>query len=176
MDTGEEKRALRRAAKAAVALLSDRRRAEAAVRVMAAVRRDPDFIAAGHVLAFWPLPDEIDLRPLITGALPGKRFYLPAVSGDDLLVKPYDGRLEQGAFHIMEPGTPAVDPGRIDYVIVPGVCFDASGRRLGRGRGYYDRFLPATRAVKAGVCYAAQCVERVPVDAFDIRVDKVFFG
>jgi 5-formyltetrahydrofolate cyclo-ligase len=59
---------------------------------------------------------------------------------------------------------------------VPGIAFDAAGHRLGRGRGYYDRFLHSrdgSYCVKIGVCFDFQKVDEVPVDAHDIAMDKV---
>ena len=78
----------------------------------------------------------------------------------------------------------------IDLILVPGLAFDAAGHRLGRGRGYYDRFLrtmgtvPTVRSTAdyrgtvpsvrtLGLCFDFQKVDEVPVDAFGIPVDKV---
>jgi len=59
-------------------------------------------------------------------------------------------------------------------ILVPGLAFDSSGRRLGRGRGYYDRFLAAHPDIyKIGVCFDFQKVPEVPVDAYDVAVDVV---
>jgi len=59
-------------------------------------------------------------------------------------------------------------------ILVPGLAFDSSGRRLGRGRGYYDRFLAAHPDIyKIGVCFDFQKVQEVPVDAYDVAVDVV---
>ena len=58
--------------------------------------------------------------------------------------------------------------------LVPGVAFDAAGRRLGRGRGYYDRFLAAHPHIyKIGVCFDFQKVPEVPADGQDVAVDEV---
>jgi 5-formyltetrahydrofolate cyclo-ligase len=56
---------------------------------------------------------------------------------------------------------------------VPGVAFDAKGHRLGRGRGYYDRFLRTLTVQTIGVCFDFQKVDEVPFDKYDIPVDKV---
>lgn len=70
--------------------------------------------------------------------------------------------LVRGAFGIAEPGPSAREcpPGRIDLIVVPGTAFTEAGARMGRGRGYYDRYLaqPGFRAVKVGVCFAHQLV------------------
>ena len=173
----QEKKQLRATVRSSIMQLTMGQRIYAATRVQHLIRGDADYQQARHIMAFWPLPDEVDIRPLLTNNPDGKKFYLPVVQGDDILVKPYAGPLQTGAFHILEPGTSeVVGPEILDYILVPGVCFDADGHRLGRGRSYYDRFLTQTHAVKAGVCFAAQYVRTLPVDAHDVNVDKVFYG
>lgn len=68
-----------------------------------------------------------------------------------------------------------VDPSVPDVVIVPGLGFTATGRRLGRGGGWYDRFLAGRRAdaVVIGVCFTEQVIDDVPVDVHDVPVDVV---
>ena len=63
----------------------------------------------------------------------------------------------------------------IDVVLVPGMAFDAEGRRLGRGKGYYDRFLSSLhpRPKLVGVCFDFQKVDRVPTETRDVAVDLV---
>ena len=62
---------------------------------------------------------------------------------------------------------------RFDLILVPGLAFDKSGARLGRGRGFYDRFLAGITGFRVGVCFDWQLVESVPVEAHDIRMDAV---
>ena len=64
-------------------------------------------------------------------------------------------------------------PAGIDLVIVPGVAFTADGRRLGHGKGYYDRFLVGTTAHTVGACFAEQLVDELPVEPHDVRLDRV---
>ena len=131
------------------------------------------------VLAYWPLPDEPDIRPL-TDALvaAGKTVLLPKVTGHDAMeLRRYTTQsdLRPGAFHIMEPsGAPFTALSQIDTALIPGVAFDAAGRRLGRGRGYYDRFLAVTPQIrKIGVCFPFQRVPEVPAEAHDVPMDAV---
>ena len=131
------------------------------------------------ILCYWPLPDEVDIRPLINRLVAeGATVLLPKVTGDVTMTlhrytSPED--LAEGAFHIMEPtGKPFADWQQIDTILVPGVAFDAAGHRLGRGRGYYDRFLATCRqARKVGVCFPFQRVKEVPVEEHDIRMDDI---
>jgi len=85
---------------------------------------------------------------------------------------------ERGRFGIREPlvvsGTEGIRKG-FDLVVVPGLAFDAAGRRLGQGHGYYDRFLFGLggTAVTVGLAFSWQLVPEVPVDAWDVPVDAV---
>ena len=80
-----------------------------------------------------------------------------------------------GAYNIMEPtGEVYDDYKEIDLAVIPGVAFDAEGNRMGRGKGYYDRFLPLVpQAYKLGVCFPFQKVDSIPTDEHDIRMDEV---
>ena len=93
---------------------------------------------------------------------------------------PYEpDNLECGAFGIIEPqGAEAIEPAQIDLIIVPGVAFTRSGKRCGRGKGYYDKYLSREgfRATKIGVCYAEQLAEDIPNEPHDIVMDRVLFG
>ena len=76
----------------------------------------------------------------------------------------------------MEPaGATPVPPQEIDVIIVPGRAFSPDGVRLGRGRGYYDRYLSREgfRALKIGVCFAEQLVGDIPSEEHDIRMDRI---
>ena len=138
------------------------------------------------ILAYWPLPDEVDIRPLIDQLVAeGKTVVLPKVTGDETMeLRRYTSRadLQEGAFHIMEPiGEVFEDYSKIDVALIPGMAFDAAGHRLGRGKGYYDRFLsshlsPLTShlsPLKIGVCYPFQRVAEVPSEAHDVLMDEV---
>jgi len=139
----------------------------------------PSSLSPQTIMAYWPLPDEVDIRPLIDALVQrGKTVLLPKVLDDEHMelrryTSPFD--LTEGAFHIMEPiGAPFVDYDQIDVALVPGVAFDAAGHRLGRGKGYYDRFLhdhPYLHTI--GVCFPFQRVAEVPTDEHDVCVKEV---
>ena len=136
---------------------------------------------AQTIMAYYSLPDEVNTHALIDELVAeGKTVLLPKVTGADTMeLRRYTGRadLQEGAYHILEPvGEPFTDLSAIDLILVPGLAFDAAGHRLGRGRGYYDRFLHSKNrpyCVKIGVCFDFQKVDEVPVDAHDIAMDKV---
>ncbi len=134
---------------------------------------------AKTVALYSALPDEISVTHLLAGWLGKKRVVLPVVEGSEMVFREYTGPecLRRGAFGIAEPrGTNIVAPDEIDVMLVPGVAFDASGGRLGRGGGFYDRYLSqpaAARIYKVGVCRAAALVPEVPVEPHDVRMDEV---
>ncbi|HOD68807.1 MAG TPA: 5-formyltetrahydrofolate cyclo-ligase [Bacteroidaceae bacterium] len=136
------------------------------------------FRSSTDILIYWSMDDEVRTPPFIEKWRSVKRFYLPSVQGDTLVVKRYTGSrmLTQGEqFGIPEPEGEAVsDLSPITLVIVPGRAFDKQGHRLGRGRGFYDRLLPLLpHAVKAGACFDCQKLPSVPTDENDIKMDFI---
>ena len=135
------------------------------------------------VMAYYALPDEVCTRQLIDDLLAeGKTVLLPKVLDDETMeLRRYTGpdSLCEGAFHIMEPvGEPFTDYQQIDVALIPGMAFDAQGHRLGRGKGYYDRFLSQFLILNSqlrtiGVCFDFQKVEEVPVGPHDVSVNLV---
>ncbi|MER3450868.1 MAG: 5-formyltetrahydrofolate cyclo-ligase [Thermus sp.] len=123
-----------------------------------------------HILLYHPLPHELDPRPVV-GLYPA-RYYLPKVSGESLSVHPWEGPLVPGPFGLWEPGSPAVDPGVLDAVVVPGLAFDRQGRRLGHGKGFYDRFLKglSPRVLTVGLVPKLLVLEELPEEPWDVRV------
>ena len=79
--------------------------------------------------------------------------------------------LQHGAFGVPEPIPKFrewVEPEALDLVLVPGVAFDRKGGRLGFGKGYYDRFLSKTSALRMGVAFSAQVIPDVPTEPHDV--------
>ena len=160
--------------------LDSRQRLRASAAIFSAVERLPEFRAARTVAVFAALPDEPATDEGLARWASTRRVGLPRVEGDAMRV--YACRpdaLVFGAFGILEPqGERPCPAGEIDLVVCPGVAFTADGRRLGRGRGYYDRYLgdPAFRGFRVGVCYAHQLVDDLPVEPHDVRMDRVITG
>lgn len=146
--------------------------------ITACLRKDAHWSAAQTILLYHSLPDEVNTHHLLHDAvIEGKRVLLPVVVGDNLelrLFKPLD-QMHEGAFHILEPeGETFAEEQAIDLVIVPGVAFTKDGRRLGRGRGYYDRLLTRLAGVyKIGICWPFQLLDDLPTEPHDIRLDDV---
>lgn len=141
--------------------------------------RHPRLADAHTVLLYSALPDEVPTQPLLSRlATEGKTVLLPRVVNDtDMELRRYTGLqdLEQGAFGIMEPtGELFTDYDDIDVAVIPGMAFDREGHRLGRGKGYYDRFLTQLpHTYKIGICFPFQLVDHVPTDAHDILMNEV---
>ncbi len=156
-------------------MLLDSERQSAADEVFEQLENTAAFMLADKILMYHSLPDELSTHRFLDKWQSRKRFFLPRVNGVNLEILPYDeSRLELGAFHIEEPtGTDTIAPEEIELIIVPGVAYDRSGNRLGRGKGFYDRLLASTRATKIGVGYEFQIVDEIPVDPFDVKMDMV---
>lgn len=136
------------------------------------------FQSAHTILLYHSLGDEVHTHEFIEKWSNSKQIILPVVVGDDLELRTYSSPsdLSVGAYGILEPtGAPFYDYHKIELAIIPGVAFDISGSRLGRGRGYYDRLLPKLTAHKIGVCFPFQFVDEVPAEKFDIRMDEVIY-
>lgn len=175
-----EKQALRKEMRARKRLFSQEARGEQSLSLVARLAQHPKVVAAKTILLYSPLPDEVDVSPLLE-TLRGKTLLLPKVTGEATMeLRRYTSAHDMGtgAFGISEPtGEAYAETSEIDVAIVPGMAFDRKGHRLGRGKGYYDRFLASrARIYKIGVCFGFQLVESVPTDAFDVKMDEVMHG
>lgn len=155
--------------------------AEQSHDICEAIMADSHVAVAKTLMAFYPLADEPDIAPVLPQLRKaGKRVVLPAVADGRIELRDFDEHeeLAEGAYHIKEPQkASAVKPHDIDVILVPGMAFTASGKRLGRGGGYYDRFLPeASKAWKIGIAFPLQLLDDVPTDAYDQCVDRVIVG
>jgi 5-formyltetrahydrofolate cyclo-ligase len=133
------------------------------------------------ILCYAPIRQEVDIWPLVAASVQkGRPVCLPRFlprkdAYEAALITNMDTDLVNGRFGVREPAAhcPALPLNRLDFILVPGVAFDPSGCRLGRGRGYYDRLLSATRGIRCGVAYEQQIRSKIPVEPHDIHVDYV---
>lgn len=166
----------RREARAAIDALCAEERAAASAEICARIAALPQWAAARAVGLYAAQPGEPEVWALMDA--PGKRFCFPRVGGDAMTFHESTREgLQPGAFGLLEPGADAapIDPQALDLLLVPGLAFTADGKRLGRGGGYYDRFLHAIhpRAFKLGICFHAQLTETLPYEIHDREVDAV---
>ena len=155
---------------------------EKSLRIKENLLQLPEFQEARVVAIYLPKPGsgEVDTSPLLD-QMNVKKFLAPVVLGERIEFSPLQNppELEPGPFGIPQPKSrDFFQPSQIDLVLVPGICFDPSGRRLGYGKGYYDRFLkrlrkenPKARAV--GLAYSFQVLKEIPESANDEKVDII---
>lgn len=145
--------------------------------IFSRIEKLPQFQQANIVLAYWSLPDEVITHQFVQRWAEKKNLVLPIVVGETLELRVFNGvekLITSNSFGIQEPKTEElVDPKVVDFAIIPGIAFDRKGNRLGRGKGFYDRFLKETNAFKVAVGYEFQILDEVPVSSFDVPVDMV---
>ena len=132
---------------------------ELSLLVLDRLRRNFRLQQARSILLYYSLPDEVNTHQFIDELVnQGKQVFLPVVvDGENMEIREYTGSkdLRQGSF-------------------IPGMSFDKSGHRLGRGKGYYDRMLcKMPHLYKIGICFDFQKTETVPTEATDIKMDAI---
>jgi 5-formyltetrahydrofolate cyclo-ligase len=175
----EEKSRWRREIKARLAAMPCEQKSRESGAIVGHVQTHPVWREAGSILLYAPLPGEADIWPLVeSGLAAGKRIFLPRRAaggggyeiaqlrdpGRDLLIGDYGAR---------EPN-PAISPGlarELDFALVPGLGFDKTGGRLGRGLGHFDRLLSETAAVLCGVAFAGQIIAGAPIEDHDVLMN-----
>ena len=176
----ETKIELRQRMRAALAKISLAVRTVESMELCA--RLEPQLQSAHSILFFAPLPDELDVWPLLQKLLPAKKIC--ALPSFDSAVQFYSARrikdletdIVTGKFGISEPldNCEEIPLDHFDLVLVPGVAFDLNGNRLGRGKGFYDRILSMASGIKCGVAYDFQLLEQIPTESHDAKVNFIF--
>ncbi|MDR2163130.1 MAG: 5-formyltetrahydrofolate cyclo-ligase [Clostridiales Family XIII bacterium] len=152
-------------------------RAEAGQNILAAVKSISEYLAASVIFCYVSTADEPDTRALIKYSLiQSKRVCVPlCLPEGNMQVREIIGLddLQVGKYDISEPkpSCPLVLPEDIDLIVVPCVCCDKDGYRLGYGGGFYDRWLEKRRAPAAVLCYESMMVPSVPREPHDQRAD-----
>ena len=139
-----------------------------------------EFVKARVVAIYAPIHNEVDTAEVMHAALASaKVLLLPAVCNDGLELRRISGPEElcKGAFGIPEPAAqcPVHSHGEADLFVIPGIAFDMSGRRIGYGKGYYDRTLhdQEGKGKLVGFCYDFQLLERIAGEPHDVRMDII---
>jgi 5-formyltetrahydrofolate cyclo-ligase len=136
----------------------------------------PEFQSANIIFLYWSLPNEVDTQVFIEKWSVNKTILLPVIENDAMILKCYTDNacLVTGKFNICEPDTATfTDYSRIDLCVVPGLAFDKHGNRLGKGKGFYDKFLSNINAMKIGICFDVQYIDNIPHDDWDQKMDLI---
>jgi 5-formyltetrahydrofolate cyclo-ligase len=171
------KPALRRQLREKLAALTDQQRHQKSIAACGFVASSPEFAAARIVMLYLSAPTEVDTSPLALKCWQtGKAVVVPKVSWDQRRMLPVEISSLADPTTISGPGIREPLEGKpvptefIDLVIVPGLGFSSHGYRIGRGMGFYDRFLAQGEfiGVSCGLAFDEQVVENLPVLDHDI--------
>lgn len=176
-ETRQRKQALRESILGLGEPISAETRIRDSARLCERLRGQPAWREARSVGSFFPMAAEPDVRPVIEEALRGGKIvalprFDPLRRGYDLVRIESLAELHPGHFGILEPGSGSALK-LLDLILVPGVAYDENGRRLGRGKGYYDRLLAQVQGCKCGVAFDWQLIDEVPAESHDVRVNWI---
>lgn len=175
------KSALRRLLRARLKDIHPAQREAASAQARALMMRQPVWQKARSVLFYSPLPDELDLLPLLQQALvEGKTIGLPRFAPESggygaARIGDFARDCVPGKFGVLEPSPhcEALPLNVLDLALVPGLGFDASGHRLGRGAGFFDRLLAQVAGTKCGVAFDEQLDQLIPAEEHDILLNCI---
>lgn len=172
-----DKKVLRKEVRARIAAIADELKQQKSTMLALALVVHPAVRSARVVALFSPLDDEPSIGEVISVLSQEHIVVLPRVEGEKMEFYPFaEAAMHKGAYGIMEPGEGVpVAAADIDVMIVPGVAFTADGVRMGRGKGYYDKYMSQAgfKARTIAVCYAEQLLPSLPCEPHDVRVDEV---
>ena len=175
------KAALRQQIRARIKAIAPEQRALLSKEACLLLEKQAVWKKAKTIFFYAPLPEELDIWPLLRDSLAAKKTVaLPrfdSATGRYVACEIGDlaRDISNGQFGIREPGGHciAIPPNRLDLILVPGVAFDVHGRRLGRGKGFYDQLLVSVRGTTCGVAFDEQIVESVPVEPHDVHLNCI---
>ena len=179
MTTDTEKQQLRKTMRRLASQLSPRYRAAADEAIARHLLSLPEYRSAGAVFCFVSAGREIDTRPILERTLAdGRTLCVPLCVADGVMelraVRDLK-ELSHGAYGILGPpaDSPALSPDQIDLAVIPCVTCSREGRRLGRGGGYYDRFLAHYRGAAVLLCRERLLRQEIPFDLHDYPIPWV---
>jgi len=171
----EEKKVIRREIRDKKSDLTEEQKQKEAFSVFKKIEQLLEFKQADSILMYWSTGDELPTQDAINKWVTTKTILLPSIKGHKMVLKKFfpEAPMIQRQLGIWEPDLPNVYDGKIDLVIVPGIAFDRKKNRLGRGKGYYDRFFARNKALKIGVGFDFQLMDKIPIERTDKRMDKI---
>ena len=174
----EDKKEIRRIVRQRIKEMTPEARESAATKIFQTIESRNEFQSSHCIALFAAMADEVATAKALHNWLEmGKHIVVPRVEGDVMRFYDYDPeQMTTGAFGIEEPTSDTEIPAEaIDLMIVPARAFTREGLRLGRGGGFYDKYMSLSgfRAYKIGIAYSVQIFDSLPCDAHDIKVDEV---
>lgn len=178
----QSKPAIRKALKTKLAAMTDAERHAKSVAICTSVAATPEFAAARVVMLYLSMSDEVDTKPLALRAWQaGKTVVVPKVSWNQRRMLPVEISSLTTGLTTTGPGVLEPIAGKpipvdfIDLVVVPGLGFTRTGFRIGRGMGFYDRFLaqPEFCGISCGLAYEEQIVDHLPLLDHDIPLSML---
>lgn len=182
MSDNNSKAAVRRQLRETLAAMTDEQRHTKSLAACSLITSSREFTSAGTVMLYLSMAHEVDTTPLALRAWQaGKTVVVPKVSWDQKRMLPVEitrlhSDITTSGLGVREPvGGKPVPVNLIDLVIVPGLGFTSNGYRIGRGMGYYDRFLaqPDFIGVSCGLAFADQVVPALPVLDHDMPLSML---
>ncbi|MCX5773853.1 MAG: 5-formyltetrahydrofolate cyclo-ligase [Fusobacteria bacterium] len=132
-----------------------------------------------YIASFISIQTEISTHLLNEWIFSEKNLILPKVKGSNLLfyqIKSLDEGFEKGRFDLVEPQESIhtkIQVSEIEVVLFPGMAFTQSGKRVGYGKGYYDKALAEFKGIKIGICFENQIVDEIFTESYDISMNYI---
>lgn len=189
------KQALRRQIKRRVAALSEDEKCRQSLVVSHKLFRHPKYVSAERIAVFLSMKDEVCTQEVIKDVFKwGKSCFIPRYESNSNhmdMLKLYSlqdmDSFPLTSWSIRQPADDdssreeALNGGGLDLILMPGLGFDRSGNRLGRGKGFYDTYLercikhPRGKPYTIALAFKEQLCEEIPVDANDVLIDEILY-
>ena len=147
-------------------------------KVITHLKEQEQYQTSTHIGAFYGKNDEIETILILQQILnDNKKLYLPYCQGQNLFFAPIQNLyqdLATGNYNIKEPikELQNIKDQPLEMLLIPGVVFDLEGNRIGRGKGFYDRYLDEHSIFKTGVCLDTQITtKKLPFESHDQKID-----
>lgn len=171
----KDKKLQRKIVKERLSRMTKEERITFSARIADKLLSHPFYQKAKTIFIYYSTEEEADTRFIVERALSsGKSVFLPRIEGEEMFPVPYcaGDMLQKDAYGIEEPlGEPYL--GGIDLAVIPLLGYDKSRARLGRGKGYYDRFLSDFKGKSIALAFSRQELPKVEVEATDIHPDRI---